>query len=183
MLRRHALLLASVLLAPACVRRADEARPPDGSHARRDPHPHDGLEHEHVESDGELNISPAGKPCPGPEGLVRVRVLDTTALEESDPLAFVREPELRFVVMLAVVETLVGEAIGSRLGVLVHSPTLFAGKVWGRDGSPEKNPAMLELRWSHKYCMFEVMQFQAPPSAHADAANEAPRVHSTVLGQ
>jgi hypothetical protein len=67
--------------------------------------------------------------------------------------------------------------------VVVHSPTLFAGKVWGRDGSPQKDPAMLELRWSNKYCMYEVMQYQAPPTAASDAARDAPRVHSVVLNQ
>ena len=178
-----ALLVALVLAAAGCRRAGEDARPPDETHARRDAHPHDGLEHDHVESVGELNLTPANKAWPGPEELVRVKVVDSQTLEPVDPLAFVREPELRFIATLEVVETVSGPPIGVRLGVLVHSPTLFAGKVWGPDGSPQKHPAMLELRWSNKYCMFEVMQFQAPPTAAADAARDAPRVHSIVLEQ
>lgn len=180
---RPALLLALAVSTAGCRRHNDDARPPDGTHARHDRHPHDGVEHDHVESDGELNLTPASKACPGETELVRVKVVDSPTLEATDPLAFVREPELRFIATLEVVETLDGPPIGQRLGVLVHSPTLFAGKVWGPDGSPQKHPAMLALRWSTKYCMFEVMQFQAPPTAASDAARDAPRVNSVVLGQ
>lgn len=180
---RPALLLALVLSAPACKRHDEDARPPDGRHARHDPHPHDGVEHNHAESAGELNLTPASEACPGPTELVRVKVMDSERLEATDPLAFVREPELRFIATLEVVETLTGPSIGARLGVVVHSPTLFAGKVWGQGGLPQKDPAMLELRWSNKYCMYEVMQYQAPPSAPSDAGRGAPRVHSVVLGQ
>lgn len=180
---RPALVLVLALSAAGCNRRRDDARPPDGTHARRDAHPHDGVEHDHVESEGELNLTPADRPCPGPAELVRVKVVDSKTLAATDPLAFVREPELRFIATLEVVETLGGPSIGQRLGVIVHSPTLFAGKVWGRDGSPQKHPAMLELRWSNRYCMFEVMQFQAPPTSAADAGRDAPRVNSIVLDQ
>lgn len=180
---RPALLLALAVSAAGCRRHNDDARVPDGSHARHDRHPHDGVEHDHVESDGELNLTPANRECPGEEGSVRVNVVDSPTLLATDPLAFVREAELRFIATLEVVETLDGPPIGQRLGVLVHSPTLFAGKVWGRNGEPQKQPAMLELRWSTKYCMYEVMKFQAPPSAAVDGARAAPKVHSVVLGQ
>jgi hypothetical protein len=91
---RPALLLALAVAAAGCRRHNDDARPPDGTHARHDRHPHDGVEHDHVESDGELNLTPASKACPGETELVRVKVVDSPTLEATDPLAFLQLADL-----------------------------------------------------------------------------------------
>jgi hypothetical protein len=131
-------------------------------------------------------LAPAKEPCPGPREAVRVRVLDSAELGEDDPIAFRREPMLSFVVSLAVVEVIAGDFPSKRLGVLVHSPSVFAGEVWGYGASPQQHAAELELHWAPKYCMFELTRTKppAPPARPPGAPFEftAPRVHATILG-
>lgn len=134
---------------------------------------------------GETNLVKAEKACPGPQGKVVVRVLDSPTLEPGDTLAFVREPEVHWVVALQVVETVEGEPIGARLGVLVHSPSMFASEVWGLMASPQEHPAQLELRWAADYCMFEVAGATKPTvelKAGDPAPFKVPSVHSMIVG-
>lgn len=134
---------------------------------------------------GETNLVKPAQSCPGPQGKLIIKVLDSPTLEPGDALAFVREPAVHWVVALQVVETVEGEPIGARLGVLVHSPSMFAGRAWGFGASPQQHPAQLELRWASDYCMFEVTE-ATPPTVERgsgeDLRIEAPRVHSMIVG-
>jgi len=69
-----------------------------------------------------------------------IRVLDSEGLADGDPLAFRREPAIHWVVALEVVEQVRGPVIGPRLGVLVHSPSMFAMDTWGYGASPASDP-------------------------------------------
>lgn len=121
-------------------------------------------------------------PCEAQQPVV-VRVLDSEVLEPSDPLAFRREAGIAWVVGLQVVEVVKGPEIGERLGVLVHSPSMFATDTWGFGASPQKDPATLELRWSKEQCLYEVKGVIQPEPAIGDTlVLEAPRVHSAILG-
>lgn len=139
----------------------------------------------HGHARGETNLVKSAKSCPGPQGKVVVRVLDSPTLEPGDALAFVREPEVHWVVALQVVETVEGEPIGARLGVLVHSPSMFAGRTWGFAASPQEHPAQLELRWAADYCMFEVTG-ATPPTVERGSGEKfefkVPSVHSMIVG-
>ena len=132
----------------------------------------------------DTGLAPAAEPCAGPREVVRVRVLDSAELTQDDPLAFRREPMLSFVVALAVVEVVQGEFTSPRLGILVHSPSEFAGDVWGFGASPQMDAAQLDLRWSPKYCMFELAGMK-PPERSNDARGKlefkAPTVHSQLI--
>jgi hypothetical protein len=147
-----------------------------------DPHHDHGHGHGHG---GETNLLPAEQPCPGPSGPITVRVLDSPTLSQDDPIAFVREPEIHWIVSLAVVEVVKGDFSGERLGVLVHSPSMFAGDVWGFGSSPQEHPAKLELRWTEEYCLFEVVGIETPePEIDPSQPFEfkAPQVHSGMVG-
>jgi hypothetical protein len=114
-----------------------------------------------------------------------VRVLDSPTLEPDDPIAFVREPAIHWIVALQVVETVEGDPIGPRLGVIVHSPSMFASATWGLGASPQQDPATLELKWSPEYCLFELTR-STRPTAPARASDDpspfkVPAVHSTIL--
>lgn len=134
---------------------------------------------------GELNLVPADQPCPGPSGEIVLRVLDSPELGPEDPVAFVREPEIHWIVALAVVEVVQGDFEGARLGVLVHSPSMFASEVWGFGASPQQHPAGLELRWTEEYCLFEVIGVETPqPPIDPERSFQftAPQVHSAIIG-
>jgi hypothetical protein len=157
-----------------------QTEPPPGPPHATSQHPHDGVAHDHVDSDEQVNLVAAGRDCPGPAEPVVVRVLDSDSLPEGEPLAFLREPEIRFVVMLHLVETLAGPVIGEHMGVLVHSPSRFAARAWSA-GEPQKHPATLKLAWSREYCMYEVTDVIPPQVAGPNST--APRVHSALVGQ
>lgn len=114
-----------------------------------------------------------------------MRVLDSPVLSQDDPIAFVPAPEIHWIVSLAVVEVVKGEFSGERLGVLVHSPSMFAREVWGYGSSPQQHPAELELRWTEEFCLFEVTGIETPePQIDPDQPFEfkAPQVHSGIVG-
>jgi hypothetical protein len=142
-------------------------------------------DHGHDHGSGETNLLPAEQPCPGPSGAITLRVLDSPELSPDDPIAFVREPEIHWIVSLAVVEVVQGDFTGERLGVLVHSPSMFAGDVWGFGASPQQHPAGLELRWDQEFCLFEVTGVETPkPEIDPNQPLEftAPQVHSAMVG-
>lgn len=133
----------------------------------------------------DTGLRPADEPCAGPQEKIRLRVVDSPELRPDDPLAFRREPMIAFVVQLAVTDVVSGHFSATRLGLLVHSPTMFASDVWGFGASPQTDPAELELEWAAKYCMFELVEIEGPkPSTHRTGAPfrlTVPTVHSAVL--
>jgi len=142
--------------------------------------------HDHGHDHGkQTNLRPADTPCPGPAGAITLRVLDSPTLTQDDPIAFQREPAISFIAFLSVVEVVKGDFEGERLGVLVHSPSMFASKVWGFGSSPQLDPAGLKLRWSAEFCLFEVTGVESPdPQRLYDGESfkfTVPQVHSALL--
>jgi hypothetical protein len=177
----HRTLLSLILLAAlacGCAKtRSADVHEPTADHD----HDHD---HGHSHGGGETNLLPADQPCPGPSGPITLRVLDSPELSQDDPIAFMREPEIHWIVSLTVVEVVEGDFSGERLGVLVHSPSMFASEVWGYGASPQQHPAGLELRWTEEYCLFEVIGVETPkPEIDPTQPFEmtAPQVHSAIV--
>jgi hypothetical protein len=112
-------------------------------------------------------------------------VLDSEVLEGDDPVAFMRDFAMNWIVSLKVVEVIDGQFNAPRLGVLVHSPSMFASRTWGFGASPQEHPAVLELRWTEEFCLFEVVGVAPPePVTDPDRPLEitAPRVHAFIVG-
>lgn len=134
----------------------------------------------------EINLNKAEQACPGPEGAIVVRVIDSPELSQDDPVAFVRDHQLSWIVSLKVVDVVEGEFESERLGVLVHSPSMFANQVWGFGSSPQTQPAGLELHWTEEFCLFEVTGIEAPEPNPRDPDAPfkitAPQVHSAIVG-
>jgi hypothetical protein len=109
----------------------------------------------------ELGLEPAEQPCDGPKLPSVVRVV-TGSIGYDAPLAFMREPNLWWVVPLQVVEVESGSFEGTQLGVVVHSPSMFATDVWGFGSSAQEQAAGLQLTWRPEYCMYEVTKVLQP---------------------
>lgn len=113
-----------------------------------------------------MGLVPAQEPCPGPTGRSRVRVVAGPIEGEDPALAFRPQPMLAWVVELDVVAVESGPFEGEELAVVVHSPSMFAGELWGFMASPDSASAGLELQWRPEYCMYEITGIeQAEPAA------------------
>jgi hypothetical protein len=144
-------------------------------------------ESRHASADSsKVDLEPAEQPCEGPTQPSVVRVV-TGSIGYDAPLAFMGAHMLSWVVPLKVVAVESGSFQGTQLGIIVHSPSMFATDVWGFGSSPQEQAAGLELSWRPKYCMYEVTKVlqpePIPPKPGEPFQLTAPHVDGIMIGE